>query len=158
MGKIVVFIRHTDAQNAPVGGSDADRKLTEKGISDAKKTARSIQPIVKDASIHLVCSPLIRALETAKILGKKLDLTPISEEWVAIGKLSDLHEAIETLQEEVLIVVGHEPTLSQWIESVSDVRIPMKKGASCALEFAQDITDGADLLWYLDKNAVPWHG
>jgi phosphohistidine phosphatase len=158
MGKIVVFIRHTDAQNAPVGGSDADRKLTEKGISDAKKTARSIQPIVKEYSVRLICSPLTRALETAKILGKKLDLAPISEEWVATGKLSDLHEAIETLNEEMLLVVGHEPTLSQWIESVSDVRIPMKKGASCALEFAQDITDGADLLWYLDKNAVPWHG
>jgi len=158
MGKIVVFIRHTDAQNAPVGGNDADRKLTEKGISDAKKTARSIQPIVKEYSIRLIFSPMTRTLETAKILGKKLDLAPISEEWVAMGKLSDLHEAIETLQEEVLIVVGHEPTLSQWIESVSDVRIPMKKGAACALEFAQDITDGADLIWYLDKNAVPWNG
>lgn len=158
MGKIVVFIRHTDAQNAPAGGNDADRTLTEKGISDAKKIARSIQPIVKGESVRLVCSPLTRAFETATIVGKKLDLSPHREEWVATGKLSDLQEAIETLKEELLIIVGHEPTLSEWIESVSDVRIPMKKGASCALQFAQDVTDGADLLWYLDKNAVPWHG
>lgn len=157
MGKIVVLIRHTEAQTMDDQSKDAGRALTEKGKLDAKKIARSIKPILADKKCVLLSSPLIRAMETAAYIGKKLDLEVASAAWIAEGSLHQLQETLATFQAEVLILVGHEPTLSRWIDSCSHVNMPMKKGCACALQFKEDISEGADILWYLDKNAVPWN-
>ncbi|TFG84066.1 MAG: hypothetical protein E4G74_00115 [Erysipelotrichales bacterium] len=157
MGKIVIFVRHTEAQLREGQTEDALRMLTEKGIQDAKKIARSIKPIVAEASLSILSSPLIRAEETAKIIAKKLDAEVILKDWIASGSLDQLQEAIIACKKDILIVVGHEPTLSQWIDSCCHVRVPMRKGTACALRFDADISEGAALSWYLDKNAVPWN-
>jgi phosphohistidine phosphatase SixA len=156
MGKTVVFIRHTEATNR-ADQQDALRALTAKGEADAKKVARSIKPFLAQASVALLSSPLLRAKQTAAFIKKKLDVEIEEAAWIATGSLDQLQEAIAKCASDVLIVVGHEPTLSQWIESCCHARIPMRKGSVCALKFKEDIAEGADLLWYLDKNAVPWN-
>lgn len=157
MEKTVVFVRHTEAQTADQQAEDALRDLTEKGKTDAKKIARSIKPILADASLTLMSSPLVRAIATAAIIGKKLDVEVVSADWIATGSLDRLQEAIVSCPSDVLIIVGHEPTLSQWIDSCCHVYLPMHKGTACALRFGDDVSEGAELLWYLAKNAVPWN-
>ena len=157
MGKIVVLIRHTEAQTLKDQNQDAHRALTEKGKLDAKKIARSINPILTKKECVLLSSPLTRAMETAAIIGKKLDLEITSAAWIAEGSLDQLQETIASCQSEVLIIVGHEPTLSRWIDCCCHVNMPMHKGSACALQFSEDVSEGADILWYLDKNAVPWN-
>jgi phosphohistidine phosphatase SixA len=157
MEKTVVFVRHTEAETRTDQNEEAKRALTEKGKADAKKIARSIKPILADAKLTLVSSPLIRAMETAAILAKKLDVEVVSADWVAEGSLDKLQEAIIACTSDVLIIVGHEPTLSQWIDNCCHVKLPMHKGTACAIRFMDDVTEGAELVWYLDKNAVPWN-
>jgi len=157
MEKTVVFVRHTEAQTPQEQNEDAKRVLTEKGKADAKKIARSIKPILKDEKLTVVCSPLIRAVETAVIVAKKLSADIECADWVASGSLDKLQEAISACTTEYLLIVGHEPTLSQWIDNCCHVRLPMHKGTACALRFKEDVSEGAELLWYLDKNAVPWN-
>lgn len=157
MEKIVVFVRHTEAQTIADQKDDAKRTLTEKGKADAKKTARGIKPILADSKLAILSSPLIRAMETAEIIAKKLDADVISADWIATGSLDKLQEAIIASKSDVLIIVGHEPILSQWIDSCCHIKLPMRKGTACALLFREDVGEGADLLWYLDKNAVSWN-
>jgi len=157
MEKTVVFVRHTEAQAPEEQSDEAKRALTEKGKADAKKIARSIKPILKDGKLTVLCSPLIRAVETAAIVAKKLDADVVCADWIASGSLDKLQEAILACTTEYLVIVGHEPSLSQWIDSCCHVRLPMRKGTACALRFKEDVSEGADLLWYLDKNAVPWN-
>lgn len=157
MDKTVIFIRHTEAQTIAEESDDKLRKLTEKGKIDAKKIARSIRPILKKDSITILSSSLIRAMETANLIAKKLDSVAIETDWIAGGSMGKLQDAILACTTEVLIIVGHEPTLSQWIESFTHAKLPMKKGTACALKFGEDVAEGADLLWYIDKNALPWN-
>jgi phosphohistidine phosphatase SixA len=157
MEKIVVFVRHTEAQVTTDQKDDAKRTLTEKGKADAKKVARSIRSMLADSKLTILSSPLIRAKETAEIIAKKLEVDVVEADWIARGSLDKLQEAILSDKSDVLIVVGHEPTLSQWIDSCSHIKLPMRKGTACALLFREDVSEGADLLWYLDKKAVSWN-
>ncbi len=155
MEKIVIFARHTEAQTNEKQSVDVLRELSEKGKLDAKKMARSIKPFLTGSKVTLMSSPLVRAMQTAAIIAKKLDVEVVEADWIATGSLDKLQTTIAALADDVLIVVGHEPTLSQWIDSCSHVKLPMRKGSACALKFDEDISEGAQLWWYLDKNAVP---
>jgi len=72
----VIFVRHGESQankDSVVAGARLDSPLTEKGREDARKTAAALRD--GDFEIdYVVSSPLVRALDTAKIIEEELGL------------------------------------------------------------------------------------
>src|SRR5579871_2535996 len=65
------FLRHGIAEDTAT--SDAERKLTKQGIEQLHEGARLFKQL--DIHLkHLYSSPLVRAQETAEIVGKALDV------------------------------------------------------------------------------------
>ena len=74
--KTIYFVRHGESESNladVVSGGGNDVPLTENGRAQAKKAGQDL----KDKGIELiVCSPLIRTVETARIVAKEMGYNP----------------------------------------------------------------------------------
>jgi phosphohistidine phosphatase len=101
----VYIVRHAEA--AP-GEPDEDRRLTEEGLEQARELARrlaaeGVQPTA------LLTSPLVRARQTAAVLGEALGIEPEPDQRLRPGATADrLREAVEG-RGETVVTVGHQP-------------------------------------------------
>ncbi len=92
MSKLVYYIRHGENRaniTHEFSYKKVDYSLTEKGIKQAEATARALEG---KEICAVYCSPLKRAIETADIIGSKLNLIPIRlEEFreINVGSLED---------------------------------------------------------------------
>jgi phosphohistidine phosphatase len=155
----IFLMRHGIAEDLQPGGVDADRELTAKGIAKTERVARNMQE--KGWEFDMVLSsPLVRACETAQILlesglSEMLEIHPnlapdgLLEDW--LQWLSSYRLTNPTAER--LVLVGHEPNLSQWAEilvfgQVFD-RIHLKKAGVIALKIpnTEDLIGKCELLW-----------
>jgi len=86
-------MRHALAEEPIDGITDAERKLTDKGIANTQQAAR----VMKGLGItpnYFYTSPLVRTQQTADIVGKALGITPEARKEVGPG--FGIH-AVETL-------------------------------------------------------------
>jgi phosphohistidine phosphatase SixA len=100
------LVRHAEAvSGAP---EDESRRLTEEGREQARELARRLAGEgVRPAAI--LSSPLVRARETAEILGRELGVDPAVEDRLRPGATAGrVREAVEG-RGEVVIAVGHQP-------------------------------------------------
>lgn len=111
---LLYLLRHADADT--VAANDDDRRLSEKGIEQARKVARFCTE--RGLAVPLIfSSPLPRAQETAQPVAEALGAELRVEPWLAAG----MHP--ETALEELkahralpgVMIVGHEPDFSQLI-------------------------------------------
>lgn len=71
-GKSFIFVRHGQSQaNADGIIADAHAPLTEHGIEQARKTANEVKGL---GVTTIVCSPYLRAQETAETIAGELDI------------------------------------------------------------------------------------
>jgi len=112
----IYFLRHADAED--FAETDFDRKLTVKGLDQAARVgnfcvARGIKPTT------ILTSPLVRARETANIVGRKLGVEPVIQDWIACGMqpATLFEKLIARGKPESLMIVGHEPDLGVAIAS-----------------------------------------
>ncbi len=159
LGKVdmkIFLMRHGIAEDLQPGAVDADRKLTTKGIA---KTEMVVSRMVeKSWKIDIVLSsPLVRACQTAQILLKSglsevLEIHPnlapdgILENW--LQWLTSYRLVNPTAER--LILVGHEPNLSQWAEilvfgQVFD-RLHLKKAGIIALQTPSTVSNTENLI------------
>lgn len=129
------ILRHGEAgKRLPAGSKDADRPLTVTGQKEITDISKSI----KDLGIEfdfIVTSPLKRSHQTAAIVARALKIEKKIEDWNELrpeGNRLDLYRKLSQFkQESYVLVVGHEPYLSNIIsEIISDgrnVRIDLKK-------------------------------
>jgi phosphohistidine phosphatase len=110
------ILRHAEAE--PDARSDAERALTSKGRDQAKAVGRFCHENEIYPALILV-SPLVRAQQTAKLVGKELgDKTKLeTAEFLAAGMnpalaFSHLNKFADPGP---LMLVGHEPDLSEFI-------------------------------------------
>jgi phosphohistidine phosphatase len=163
----IFLMRHGIAEDLQPGEVDADRaafleenrELTTKGIAKTERVACRMEEMGWEFDMVL-SSPLVRACETAQILlesglSEVLEIHPnlapegLLEnwlEWLASYRLTN------PLAER-LILVGHEPNLSQWAEilvfgQVFD-RIHLKKAGVIAIQApeTEDLIGKCELLW-----------
>jgi len=159
---IVYFVRHGLAEESGENGynesNDYLRPLTDKGRKRTLQVAKKLHSFI--ISPHLVItSPYLRAHQTAEIISKEYDLTleDIPElvpecSPVAFKKWLKSH----ALDNQNLIVVGHEPNLSQFISFLvsgkSESIIEVKKSSVIAVELPPIKELGqkpAKILWAL---------
>ncbi len=137
---------------ARTGGSDDRRPLTPKGRRRMRRGAVGLRALL-DSVDRLATSPLVRARETAAIVGTVFGVEPSVVEGLAPGGRfeSILAWAAGT---ETAAVVGHEPDLAEfvaWLLTGTRGRfVRLKKGAACLLSFsAEPGPGGAELEWLL---------
>jgi len=112
--QLLVF-RHGIAEDRDKSGGDFGRALTPKGTARTKAAAVGLT-VLCDPPDLILTSPKVRAKQTAEIAAEAFD-QPIAEEPVlADGSASDVREALAGRRERRLMIVGHEPTLSELIE------------------------------------------
>jgi phosphohistidine phosphatase len=155
----IFLMRHGIAADLQPGEADADRELTTKGIAKTELVASRIQE--KGWEFDMVLSsPLVRACETAQILleSELSEVLEIHPNLAPDGLLENWLQWLTSYRltnptAERLILVGHEPNLSQWAETlvfgqVFD-RIHLKKAGVIALQAPDDaeIIGKCELLW-----------
>lgn len=153
------LIRHSNAEEFGMGEyeDDSQRPLTEKGCEKMEAIAAALRNLGLKPDL-IVSSPYVRAHQTAQILAKGLKykseiqfneaLIPMGEVDTIIGEINERY-----LVEE-LVLVGHEPSMSLLIGTLTaanlDMAITLKKGGVCCLE-ADDlrVERKASLEWLL---------
>jgi len=121
----LILWRHAEAEQ---GGPDAERKLTEKGLEQAKKVAAWLRPRL--SKYQIFSSPAERAKETATPLDGRFD---ILRELYSNASPPDLLEAVGWPKGEgTVILVGHQPQLGElaaFLMTRSVAPWSIKKGA-----------------------------
>jgi phosphohistidine phosphatase len=152
----LLVVRHAAAEDkdefARAGRSDDLRPLTADGKRDMREAARGLRNVVPKLDL-LATSPLVRAIETAEIVGAVYEREHVViDELRPESRYDDLARwARQHATKEVVAVVGHEPHLSglaSWLLAGSSRSfIDLKKGAACLLEIEDTAAASAMLLW-----------
>ncbi len=158
--QLYVF-RHGIAEPGDGLTPDADRPLSPLGIERTLAAARGLARFADRPDVILT-SPYDRARQTAGILGDVFDMMPQVAGTLANAPASDVIHMLRQREENRVLIVGHEPTLSQVIETLCTRKslpnfIDMKK-AACALIDAPlhpDDPPGPGVLkWLLPPRAL----
>jgi phosphohistidine phosphatase len=147
-------------------GADGDRPLTEKGKQRVREVAAGLSRL--DVQPTLVwSSPLIRALETAKIVQRSLQVRAAVEVVEALVPdappdrlLSILHDLPP---ESCVLCVGHEPHLglaaAVLLTGKPSQAFPFKKAGACLIELSVPVKPGRGVLrWWLPPGQLRSRG
>lgn len=134
------LLRHGSAEvrNA-LRPDDASRALLEKGHEQARNAARILAGANMLPDIVL-CSPLVRARETAESFTQAANMPgPVVQSWLACGMSPEtaLSELRGFLDFKTVMIVGHEPDFSQFIQYLlgsSADSVEIRKGSLTCVE------------------------
>src|SRR5215472_14320559 len=140
----IFILRHGIAVERGTEGfeNDSERPLTAKGKRQLRKSAAAMRTMRLRFDL-ILSSPYERAKRTAEIVAEGLKLKKrlkFSDALKYDGDAVELVHQLSTLKSvpENLLLVGHEPYLSQLISVLlsgdEDVGIDFKKGGLCKLE------------------------
>ena len=124
---MIWLLRHGDAED---GSPDAQRRLTPKGERQARDAGAALARLGVGFDACLA-SPRVRAADTAKLACEALGIEPRIEERLSGGAF-DPEELAAGEGDEVLLV-GHEPDLSEAVRRLSGGRVRLRKGGLAAL-------------------------
>lgn len=142
---ILYIVRHAIAEQRDSTSNeeqDSQRPLTDEGRKKFRQIARGLRDMGTRIDLILT-SPYLRAIDTARLLHKKLELDP--EKLVIMQGLSPLGNPDQLIHEigeryasvGSIALVGHEPGLSRLIAVLlsGDPTLPitLKKGGVCCL-------------------------
>jgi phosphohistidine phosphatase len=143
------FLRHGIAEDvAHTAGGDAARALTAEGKSRMQAEARGMQQLGIELDL-LLSSPLLRARQTAEIVGTTLGIpVEIAPELASGMQPTTFHALLNRYAVRRIMVVGHEPDLSTAISSlIGGGQVSMKKGALALVELLETPDYDGTLLW-----------
>lgn len=147
----VYFLRHGDAEDLRPGGSDAERRLTDKGLKQSARAAAWLRN--HDVTVDVVVtSPLVRARQTAEPVARALEVDLREDARLSGGRLTV--QALAALiadagNPEAVLLVGHEPDFSMIIEELTGGAVEVKK-AALVLVTCDRVTAGAgELAWLI---------
>lgn len=145
-------LRHAEAES--FASSDSARRLTSRGEQQAELVGRYClrKEIAPEA---ILTSPFVRAAQTAKIVGERLGIEPITVPFLASGMTAST--ALEELRAyknlSSVMVVGHQPDLGELISILiglaSPMAFPVRKASLTALEVHHLQPEGASLSFTL---------
>ena len=133
----IIFVRHGKAEELSAVSEDSKRQLTKEGKKSIKATVDQIVNYIKSENeIYIWSSSAARAIQTAKILADKLNVHNLKMyHFILTGDYDAFVNEMKELKEKTtLIVVGHEPHLSDWSKQIQDKNIPFEKGTMAGFE------------------------
>jgi phosphohistidine phosphatase len=125
---VILLLRHGDAED---GSPDAERKLTERGVEQARAAGRALAAL----GVHLdacLASPRVRAADTARIACETLDVEVRIEPRLSGGPF-DPEELTAGAGDDVLLV-GHDPDFSLAVHRMTGAQVRLKKGGLAGVE------------------------
>lgn len=164
--EIIVF-RHgialTPEQAQQLGLSDAERPLSDEGVSRTRIAAAGLRTQLNAAPLDAIaCSTYSRAQQTADILVDYLGGPPVFE-CTALAPDADVKKLDEWLHTQPphtrLLVVGHEPHLSRWtswsLTRKTERLLSFEKAGGCLVEFPGPAEGGTgSLRWLLTASQL----
>jgi phosphohistidine phosphatase len=146
------FLRHAHAGDpAKWRGPDDLRPLSAKGRHQAESLGRHLDGLGQRFDLML-SSPLVRARQTAELVGQRLGLPTVIDE--RLGNDFSITELEAMLADhgnpDRPILVGHDPAFSDLVTSLSGaLAIPMRKGTFARIDIARPIEPGSGVLVFL---------
>jgi phosphohistidine phosphatase len=147
------FLRHAHAEDSAV--SDHERRLTEKGIRAASSVSQLLATLGLQPS-KVYSSPRVRAKQTAEIVAAALGREVEIREEVNFGfGLPAVTTLIEGLKEDdEVMFVGHEPTMSLTIGEITGGRVQMKKAGFARVDTVSASPIRGELVWLLAPKVI----
>lgn len=151
----VWIVRHAVAEeSAPHGGSDFDRRLTERGKERFREFADWLVSR-KGSPVVIASSPLVRALQTAELLSKASDLK--KKDVIVEGLLgpglnsSKLLSVLKRHPAERVAIVGHQPDMARTTaELIGGGQFDFGKGHVACIDFESEPQVGLGALrWFV---------
>lgn len=129
------ILRHGEAVGRDSRPSDDDRELTPLGARQGEAAGIALARLGLELTACYT-SPKVRARDTARLCCRSLNVEP--QEVTALRAGFDSDDARELLQAhepgDRVLLVGHEPDLSQLVHDLTGARIDMRKGGVAAIE------------------------
>lgn len=113
----LILMRHGEAHQG--GVSDHARSLTPRGVADCQRIGQKLSEVI--GRVRIICSDSTRTTQTCGELLKSLKDSPVTFDH-DVYTASDAHRLIRCIAEqassddETLMVVGHNPTVSRLAE------------------------------------------
>lgn len=137
------MVRHARAQDSSPGQKDFDRELSQVGRASASRAGRELYGAYPNPEL-ILCSPALRARDTAQILAEQLHFATDKVELV-----DDLYEAsvrgLLTLASNLppkyksAMLVGHNPAMSYFAEYLSNAEIGSLRPGGAVLLHLDDL-------------------
>jgi phosphohistidine phosphatase len=146
------LLRHAHAGDPETWqGDDDERPLTDKGRRQSERLGQFLDSVGFRPDI-IVSSPKRRALETARIVGKRLKTDVAVDERLAdevsLSTVEELLGAFEEARRAVL--VGHDPDFSALVALLCGAsRVPLRKGALARIDAERPLGPGGGVLRWL---------
>jgi len=154
------FLRHASAGvHYPNAKRDEKRPLDKEGIEQCGYIGRALTALGVQVDV-IVSSPLKRCTQTASLVGNELGHEGKLQTDVALRPEAGLAEFRKLLdkyaRQEAIMVVGHNPNLSQFLGSVisdsgCEASIELKKGAVARVEMRRSF---GTLQWCLTPKVL----
>ena len=158
-----VLLRHGIAvERDEWQGPDRDRPLTERGVKRVAQTAAGLNRLDM-LPTHILSSPLVRAIETTKIVHGSLSVRSaieIVDELLPDASPNQLLSILRKLPpESCVLCIGHEPHLgmaaSVLLSGRASASFPLKKAGACLIELSIPVKPGQGVLrWWLTPSQL----
>ena len=145
----IIFLRHGEAiERGSV--DDEQRFLTERGKRDLESNLPALAAYLRNRNnVEIWSSPKIRAIETAQILTSGMENKDIRfKDFIGDGDTEQLKSELEKTGAEMVVIVGHQPYLSEWVDELCDSEILFQKGAAAEIEYYPDSDQKGKVLWH----------
>lgn len=133
MSKQLWILRHGDAE--PHGARpDPERELTPRGEQQSRDAGAALAALAVELSAAWT-SPKVRSRDTAALACESLGVEALEHRPLFAGfDADDARELLAAAGDgDAILVVGHEPDLSQVVHDLTGARIDMKKGGVAAV-------------------------
>ena len=153
------LLRHADAGDpAAWPGDDAKRPLSTKGKRQARRLGSMLAGIGWKPDVILT-SPKVRAADTARLVGRAVDVKPDEDNRLASGfDLGDVGSMLAAHPDaKRVVLVGHDPDFSAVASSLTGAAIELRKGAIARIDL-QDTKPAAGrgaIRWLIPPGVVP---
>ncbi|CUS99658.1 phosphohistidine phosphatase, SixA [Candidatus Kryptobacter tengchongensis] len=157
---LLYLTRHADAEQKKPGMSDFERELTDIGRKNTEKMAIILKRMNLKFDL-IVSSPLVRAVQTAKIFH---DVMGVQSEIITTNELipgSDFKSLLNILFSfgvGNLLAVGHEPHLGEFLSWLVGLPKPVefKKNSIACIEILMPVEAGGNLKWLIHPDMFSW--
>jgi phosphohistidine phosphatase len=160
----VYIMRHGPAEDRAESGRDFDRALTASGRDRVRDVARELRA-QDEAPSAIYTSPLVRAVQTAEIVAIKTELSRVDgtvetrTELSPGGRGHDLILALAKHQQKRVMLVGHEPDLTQLVAEMVGESVSPGFDKAMVVGLHVESSDGAvraRLRFILDPKTLKW--
>jgi phosphohistidine phosphatase len=158
----VYILRHGIAEKMGSDGSDAERALTPKGRQKLRQVLRLVRAAAVRPSVILT-SPLVRAVQTAEVAAEMFAHHHELVRTTALLPTASPQDVWQELRsrknEPELLLVGHEPLLSQvvgYLLGTPGLRVDLKKAGLIRIRLERFTPAPSGILkWVLTPKLAP---